>query len=200
MARKSKELDKKLIKTALKMISKAGASNLPLREVAKKANVNLGMFNYYFKNKEDFINKVLHELYHPFIEDLNNSYTSNEGLELILFKMTKFSQDNKKLILTIIKDILSEDASTLRFVKKNFSIHFEILSKALNDHFFKKKITNYEPQLALRFTVSAIGLTNILCEVQSNIFKHSVEKLENDDQLRVRAKATIKALEYMFNA
>lgn len=196
MARKSKGLDQKLIKTGLQLIKKRGASDVPLREVAQKANVNLGMFNYFFKNKEDFITKVLNELYEPFISDLKMPEINNQipELQLVLFKMAKFSQKNRNLILIILKDILANDNSTIKYSKKNFTQHFLILRSSLENFLIKRQIKNYDLNYLLRFTVASLGLPNLLLEIQTTIFKVNDHLEESDDQIKTRVKVIIESI------
>ena len=55
MSRPSKNTDRLLIEAAKELIPEAGFKGLKIREVARKAGVNLGMFNYHFKTKEKFL-------------------------------------------------------------------------------------------------------------------------------------------------
>jgi AcrR family transcriptional regulator len=53
------DTDQRLVDTALEMAKHSGLSNLKLRDVAQKAGVNLGMFHYHFKTKDQFTRAVL---------------------------------------------------------------------------------------------------------------------------------------------
>ena len=55
MARKSNNLDKKMIEAGIKLLKRHGAANLSVRDVANEAGANLGMFAYHFGTKEKFI-------------------------------------------------------------------------------------------------------------------------------------------------
>lgn len=73
MPRKSNNLDKKMLRVGATMLRQNGAAALSIREVAKKEGVNLGMFNYYFKDKNEFIRTILEDTYSPFITDLREN-------------------------------------------------------------------------------------------------------------------------------
>lgn len=66
MTRKSTNADKKLLENGYKLLIKNGASKLSIRDVCNKANVNLGMFHYYFGSKNKFIEEILNHIYDDF--------------------------------------------------------------------------------------------------------------------------------------
>ena len=55
MARHSSHLDEKMLQVGLKLIEKKGSKALTVREICRAANVNLGLFVYYFKNKDTYL-------------------------------------------------------------------------------------------------------------------------------------------------
>lgn len=48
-------IENRILDTTLYLIGKTGSFNVPIRQIAKEAEVNVGAINYYFKTKEEFM-------------------------------------------------------------------------------------------------------------------------------------------------
>lgn len=131
MPRPSKNTDKKLVETACEMLRESGVHTLRLRDVAKKAGVNLGMFHYHFKTKEAFTQRVLQEVYEKFFRELSletsRGGTPLEKLRAALITLGKFALDNRRLILGRVHDVLNKDKTVLDFVITNFPRHVRVI-------------------------------------------------------------------------
>ncbi|NOT78872.1 MAG: TetR/AcrR family transcriptional regulator [Bacteriovoracaceae bacterium] len=200
MARTSRDLDKKLILVGQALIQEVGVSGFSLREVARLADVNLGMINYYFDGKEDFILKILSSIYMPFLEDLENlsseGSTPTEKLEDLLLKMAFFSRDNRQLILLIIRDLVSGDQVVLNFVTAHFSKHFKILHENLDEYLLSSnKEKKLKPQM-MRFIIASIGLPSVILSFQEKLNSEmmSQEQEESNEEVKKRVENTMKAL------
>lgn len=195
MARKSQDLDKKLILIGQSLIQEIGVSNLSMREVAKVADVNLGMLSYYFKGKDDFILSCLNELYAPFVKELEEieiESFSEENFELFLSKLAYFSRDNRQLIIILIKESISQDENVKKFIKDNFSKHFDLIKNALRS-FLKIKSTEKErEQLAFQYLIALIGFPSLLSGFIEIV--KSKQKSETDEQLNQRVKKALRIL------
>jgi AcrR family transcriptional regulator len=108
MARPSQNLDRKLIDLGKEKIVSQGISNLSIRQICLDAKINLGMFYYYFKSKENFIKALFKSLN----DDLTAEWTatasglstSGERLKKILFITSKMIREKHGAIETILKD------------------------------------------------------------------------------------------------
>lgn len=131
MARPSANTDQKLVETALEMLQQQGLSGLKLRDVAKKAGVNLGMFHYHFKTKEAFTRRVLQETYEKFFREFSletsKEGTSLEKLRIALLTFGKFALNNRRMILGIMGDVVNKDKVVLDFVKSNIPRHGQVI-------------------------------------------------------------------------
>ena len=131
MARPSANTDQKLVETALKMLQEQGLSGLKLRDVAKKAGVNLGMFHYHFKTKEAFTRRVLQETYEKFFREFSletsRQGTSLEKLRIALLTFGKFALNHRGMILGIMRDVMNKDKVVLDFVKSNIPRHGQVI-------------------------------------------------------------------------
>lgn len=109
MARPSQNIDKKLIELGKKRMFEHGVSNLSIRSICMDSGINLGMFHYYFKSKENFIRILFKSLN----EDLQNYWkaysadakTSKEKLKKVLFLNAKLMREQRGVFETLVKDL-----------------------------------------------------------------------------------------------
>ncbi len=193
MARKSSQLDQKLIHVGEALLRKQGAARLSVREVAAKAGVNLGMFIYHFGNKNEFIRQILQRIYAAFLEDLERMAAA-EGLEAVLFRMAVFSRDNSQVVLALLGDVLSGERTVLEFLKKNFTGHFAVLRGAIVRHCQQKNLPLRDQDHAFRYLVGAVGIPNLLLAAAPPPVRSNPD---SDDSLRKRVKAAISGLDVL---
>ncbi|OYZ12998.1 MAG: hypothetical protein B7Y39_18460 [Bdellovibrio sp. 28-41-41] len=195
MPRKSNNLDKKMLRVGASMLRQKGAAALSVREVAKKAGVNLGMFNYHFNDKNEFIKMILEDAYSTFITELRDNQAQN--LEEVLFSMAKFSRNHHQSVLSLIGDVLSGEKNVAQFLRKNFTTHFTILFEVLTKHFEEK---NYNPKYlehAFRYLISSVGLPNLLVGLKIKMNPKLKQELDSDSCLRRRVRAAMNGLEFI---
>ena len=133
MSRHSTNADQRLIRAARELVPETGFSRLTLREVAAKAGVNLGMFNYHFKDKRNFLCRVMEEMYEEFLAKFNWEVavgeTSLEQLRNALRALGRFVRDNRRLLTALGRDVMEGDRDIVRFVEDNFSRHMTVIYK-----------------------------------------------------------------------
>lgn len=195
MPRKSKNLDKKMLRVGATMLRQRGAAALSVREVAKKAGVNLGMFNYYFKDKNEFIKTILEDTYSPFITELRENQTHN--LEDVLFSMAKFSRNHHQTVLSLLGDALAGEKNVVRFLQKNFSTHFAILFEELTIHFEENRYDSKYLEHAFRYLISSVGLPNLMAGFKIKMNPKLKQKLDDDETLRRRVRSAMSSLEFI---
>ncbi len=109
MARPSQHIDQKLIAAGKKKLIENGLSGISIRSICLESGINLGMFHYYFRSKENFI-KILFQglsddLQSYWIKESAGLSTSREKLEKVLFMSAKMMKEKKRVFETILKDI-----------------------------------------------------------------------------------------------
>src|SRR5437879_1701598 len=111
MARPSRDLDRKLLATARTMLPKTGFSGLSIREVARRAGVNVGMFHYHFRSKEAFRRRVLEEVYEDFLQTFREAAegpgTPRERLRSVLVAFARFARDNRVFYTLLVRELLN---------------------------------------------------------------------------------------------
>ncbi len=205
MSRKSTNTDKKLLVEGRKLLIKKGASKLSIREVCNAAKVNLGMFNYYFGNKDKFIEKILDEIYEDFLSDfqLTEKEITLEGLEHQLLLMAKFARDNRHLVLVLLNDILNGEKAVQKFARVKMRRHFSILAKTIKGCQKKGLIIKAPVPLLLTQIAGSIGLSNLIPEVLKRLGVNKVfelgiatvsKTLMTDKAIQLRVHIVIKGL------
>jgi len=131
MSRPSKNTDKLLIEAAKSLIPKYGVRGLKIRDVARKAGVNLGMFNYHFKSKDAFLEILMSETYGELLKGLEVSAHSGEhpmeNLKGVLLELGIFVRDHREIIMPLIEEIISGNRRIMEFARANMSKHIYIL-------------------------------------------------------------------------
>lgn len=137
MVKPTSNTRERLLKTGKELVLKNGVSGLSLRDVAKKTKINLGMFSYCFKNKEDFVNIILDELHDEFLKDFvltsQNKMEPIEALKEMLFSVGVFVRDNRKFMSAMAKDVAVADKIVMKFFKAKFNKHLFIFIKTLKE-------------------------------------------------------------------
>lgn len=205
MSRKSTHTDKKLFDQGRKLLIKKGASKLSVREVCENAGVNLGMFNYHFGSKDNFIESILMDIYESFLSDfqLVESDSKINTLELQLTLMAKFARDNRHLILVLLNDILNGEKAVQKFAKTKMRKHFIILAKTLKSCQQSGVVIDAPIPLLLTQIAGSIGLSNLIPEVLSHLginkvfdlgLKTVTKKLITDEAIEQRVKIMIQGI------
>jgi AcrR family transcriptional regulator len=131
MTRKKGQSDQRLLAAAQALLDENGFAGLKIRQVAAKAKVNLGMFHYHFKTKDEFARRVLEDVYERFFRNFSlesgSEGTPLERLRRSLNLAGRFVRDNRRMFLGMLSDTLQGNKIAARFVKENFPRHVMIL-------------------------------------------------------------------------
>jgi AcrR family transcriptional regulator len=139
MARPSHKADEQLIEAALALMPRQGLASLRIRQVARRAGVNLGMFHYHFKSKSAFIRRVLQTFYARFFDRLTQAIGAAEGapprdrLRAGMLAIIRFGREHRGHMLSILRDALDGNAEAIAFIRENFPRHIAILYRLLRD-------------------------------------------------------------------
>lgn len=195
MSRPTANTDQKLIQVAREMLPLCGVSGLSLREIAKKANVNLGMFHYHFKNKNDFVKHVLAQIYEEFFKEFSMESSKEasveENLRGMLLLFAKFTRDNRQLIAALFADILNQDKIVSAFIRENFGRHIEVVIKTIKKGQREGVFEDIPIAQAIGFLMASVNIPNIIA---GHAEKLSGGKLQTEFSLD-KALLSDKALE-----
>ena len=113
MPRKSMNLDDKLIRVGLDLLAREGVRALTVRRVCRQARVNLGMFTYFFGDKETYLKHLFDVIRARLDTFLNMECTAQmnalERLRYFLRRLMAFAAENVSLLRAITTDCLMWD-------------------------------------------------------------------------------------------
>lgn len=206
MSRPSNHTDLRLIKTAREMYPKFGCARLSLRDVAKKSNVNLGMFHYYFKTKNEFIKRVFHNFYEEFLENFDPEPdadgSSFDKLRSTLLKIAFFTRDNNEFMSALFSDLMNGEPVATEFARKNFNRHFKLMHSLIEECQKKGFIEPIEPQQIASFMMPAIVFPIVLASrIKKNgkiskSFRAKIDAASEDSAIVKRVDMALKGISF----
>lgn len=207
MARPSGDSEQKLIAAGRKLAAEKGFSAFRVREIAAVAGVNPGMFHYHFKTKQEFMRRVMKEIYGEFLRDFKTSVagtgTPPERLENAIFRLAVFAHKNRALLNAVLAELVAEPKTTARELRENFFHHIpllrEIVRECMEKGYIKKGL---KPQQVVVIIIGAV-LPGILFGIversgTKTFFDMPVdgfgELLFSETGIRVRLKLVLSAI------
>ena len=200
MARHSAHLDEKLLQTGLDLITAEGVKSLTVRKVCQRSNVNLGMFSYFFKNKEFYIKKlfeVVHTQIDSFLQmDVVRDLNSMEQLRYLLRRLVKFAYENNFLLRAIIIDFISDEKLYKEFLQKGIILPqkqlFTLIEQAQKSGYITTKMDLEELHEFLFFSI----VLPPLCPTLAQLPIGKLELRQHDfDYYLMRCDKILKELE-----
>jgi AcrR family transcriptional regulator len=168
MARKSNNTDRKLIEVGKEVLINQGANAISMRKIAAEANVNLGMFSYHFRDKDDFVKTILDEIYAGLIDEMEEASKEPDDLkrlEKLLLTSSRFSRDNQRIIVSIFLDAMMGHQVVIEFIKKNFGHHIHLMTEAAKACQQKGLIKTGPTHLLVTQIVGNVCLSNLIFEM-----------------------------------
>lgn len=110
-----------LLSHAFSLFMKKGITGTTISDIAQQAGVGKGTFYFYFKDKEDLIEKLIAQKAEQLL--LNAVHTLNEHPEAVQV------EDKLVLIADSLLEQLNSDSRLLKFINKN--LNYGIYKKAL---------------------------------------------------------------------
>jgi len=207
MTRPSQNLDRKLVSAALAMLPETGFSGLRIREVARRANVNPGMFHYYFKSKEAFQRRVLQEIYDDFFKTFSEAAEGpgepRARLRRVLVAFAHFARDNRVPYTLMMRELLNAQPDVFAFAQENFPRHVSVLI-GLMEECLRAKTVRLLPVPALcMFAMGSMALPNVaittmerngLRRIVGKSLKEFSEELLSDEMIEIRADMALAGL------
>lgn len=131
MSRPSQQIDELLIASGMALLPETGCAGLSVRKLAEHAGVNLGMFHYHFKNKDNFIRAVLQRLYEAMFADLQLQADAGadalSGLRAAFTVLGGFARAHRKLLFMLVSEAMRGEALPVRFLRENLPRHLALI-------------------------------------------------------------------------
>lgn len=135
MARPSQRIDQALLASGRTLFAQCGCAGLSLRQLAEHAGVNLGMFHYHFKTKDNFLRTLLQQMYDEMFAGLSHQAQHDgpavERLRLALNGLGRFVRANRPVITRVWSDAMAGEAVAREFMRANAPRHIQLLQQLL---------------------------------------------------------------------
>ncbi len=166
MSRPSAQLDKKLISAAREMLPRTGLSGLSVREVARVAGVNIGMFHYLFKSKQAFIKRVLADVYGDFLttflEAAEVPGSARERLRAVLIAYASFARSNRVFYAMMMRELLGGHPEMAAFARAYFPKHAGVLMTLIELGRREKSLRELPTPAMCMFAMSSMAVPNLV--------------------------------------
>lgn len=131
MPRPSQQIDLALLQSGRELFPSAGCAGLSLRKVAEHAGVNVGMFHYHFKTKENFLRTLLQQEYEAMFATLAGA-AAQDGPTLLrlrqaLVAVGVFLREHRRLFARLLMDAMSGEPVATEFMQRNAPRHLGLL-------------------------------------------------------------------------
>ena len=132
MNRPSKQVDAQLIASGLALLPQTGCAGLSVRKLAEHAGVNLGMFHYHFKNKDNFISILLEQMYDGMFVELQlqtgAQIDSVASLRAAVTVLGRFALKHRAMLGMLLSEAARGEKVPLNFLRKNLPRHVLVLA------------------------------------------------------------------------
>jgi AcrR family transcriptional regulator len=135
MVRPSRNIDQLLLDTGRALLPETGVSDFSIRLLTDRAGVNLGMFHYHFKTRENFLNIVLQGMYEEMFVRLTFQAHADrvplENLRASANVLGRFMRDNRLLFRRLVPDALAGEPIARGFLRSNFPRHLAVMAELI---------------------------------------------------------------------
>lgn len=145
MSRHASDLPLKLLNAGKQILLVGG--KLTVRKICEIAQVNVGLFCYYFSNKHNYFVQLLKMIYQELQEYLSatTKVTGNAltKLKAMLTGLEEFAAKHERLLLAINYDILLMDRKLLHEVARHFlknELFLNLINECLVEKFFNTSL------------------------------------------------------------
>jgi len=137
MARPSQNIDQRLLAAGFELLPITGCRGLSARRLTEHAGVNLGMFHYHFRTKENFIRTLLNQTYEQMFSVL--AIKAKEGksplhnLRNALKVLAHFGRSHRQLLLRIGADAIAGEQVAAEFLQVNVPRHLAVIARLIDE-------------------------------------------------------------------
>jgi AcrR family transcriptional regulator len=161
MPRPSQNIDQLLLDAGLALLPTTGCRNFSVRQLAEHAGVNLGMFHYHFKTKENFVRVVLQRVYEEMFSELvvqaNASPAAVTNLRNLLRTLARFARKHRLLMVRLVSEAMTGETLAADFLKANLPRHFKLIAELVIQAQREGSVVSAPLPQVMAFIVGAIA-------------------------------------------
>lgn len=186
------EAKKRILDAATILFAKKGYAGVGVREIAKKADVNISMISYYFDGKVGILKEIINEFhnrYYQIISDnIDDDKTPEECAKMIISGLINFIRANTELVMTAFHSIPLDIPEIAELKMERVSGLFKKVSGLFN------RIDLDMEDAVLMSTVGPALISIILMHFRLRPVQKKVFNLEFDDAFYERYTEIVTSL------
>jgi AcrR family transcriptional regulator len=160
MSRPSQNIDDQLIASGMALLPDTGCAGLSVRKLVEHAGVNLGMFHYHFKNKDNFIRVVLQRLYEGMFADLQLQAEAGpdpiDSLRAAIAVLAGFAHQQRAMLLMLVSEAMQGEPLSQQFLRANLPRHLGVIARLVMRGQAAGRIVDVPVPQLLPFMIGAI--------------------------------------------
>jgi AcrR family transcriptional regulator len=162
MPRPGRNIEQALLKSGRKLYAERGAAGLSVRALTEHARVNLGMFHYHFRTKDEFLRRLLGGWYEEMFEQLSG-HVQQDGppmhrLQEALFFMARFVRDQRLMLGRVVADAATGQETAAQFLRDNAPRHLGLLLALMEQAESEGLVVKTPPLQRFIFVMSAVAM------------------------------------------
>jgi AcrR family transcriptional regulator len=204
MPRPSRNIDQQLLAAGRELIALTGCRGFSVRQLADRAGVNLGMFHYHFKTRENFCRRALASLYEEMFVQLAQSAAAGddtvEHLRQALTVMGRFVRDNRPILGQLLLDALAGETLVVEFLAESLNRNLGVMRRLIEQ---AQAAGRFKPLPLVQVFGLLMGSVNAPILIGGTIaaqpwapslFAHAQEELLSDEAIAMRIDLVLSAL------
>jgi AcrR family transcriptional regulator len=185
MTRPSHNIDILLFEKGRELLLEVGFDKFSVRTLCKKAGVNLGMFHYYFKTKERFIELLIEKVFEQYLNEQKEAAKKHakaiDKLRAVICQRALTGLKNKRLLFIFFKELINR--SFYKTIKRHRKEELKFLVPIIEQCKRDKDISR---DLEVKFILPLL-IPSVNFAVATELFK--TERIEEDGTIVNSAKA-----------
>lgn len=162
MSRPSQKIDDQLIAAGIALLPETGCAGLSVRKLVEHAGVNLGMFHYHFKNKDNFIRVVLQRLYEGMFSELQLQAAAGpdpiDSLRAAVTVLAGFAREHRAMLVMLVSEAMQGEPLSQQFLRENLPRHIGVIAALLARGQAEGRIVDVPVPQLLPFMLGAIAV------------------------------------------
>lgn len=159
-----------LLQHGLDLVAEKGLRGLTVRELAARANVNLGSFVYHFSTRERFVTELVELWYAPIYHELQKTASSPmpldtmQKLRVAFTQLLQFFSQNAPFIAHLVADAAAGEAVARAFIMTLPERHPKLLLQLISAAQIDGCIIREPPIHLLMFIMGSAGVPMLLVQ------------------------------------
>lgn len=162
MPRPSRNIEQALLLSGRALYAERGCAKLSVRALTEHAGVNLGMFHYHFKTKDEFLRELLAGIYEEMFAQLSEGVAQSgpplARLREALMLLATFVRSHVQILGRVIADAAAGEKVAIEFMRANAPRHLQLLLGLMQQAESEELLVPMAPLQRFIFLMSAVAM------------------------------------------